>query len=236
MQAATSPSYDFLRRSGGKNGRFMMDIAQVKEHIAQTYLVPVVVLDDAGTAVAAARALLAGGIDVMEITLRTDAGLPSIERVRREVPEMLVGAGTVITPVQCRLAAEAGAQFIVSPGFDKDVAEVCIWKGVLLLPGCVTPTEITAALKAKLDVVKFFPANVYGGIKAIKALSGPFSGVKFVPTGGVDLSNLADYIDKSVFAVGGGWLCDKKAVNSGDFAAITKVAADSVAVVKGHVR
>jgi 2-dehydro-3-deoxyphosphogluconate aldolase/(4S)-4-hydroxy-2-oxoglutarate aldolase len=209
---------------------------QAKERISKTYLVPVVVLDDAGAAVAVARALLAGGVDVMEITLRTEAGLPSIERVRRDVPEMFVGAGTVITPMQCRLAVEAGAEFIVSPGFDKDMADLCSWKGVFLLPGCVTPTEITAALKAKLNIVKFFPANVYGGIKAIKALTGPFPEVKFVPTGGIDLSNLADYIDKSVFAVGGGWLCDKKAVNSGDFAAITQVAADSVAVVKGHVR
>jgi 2-dehydro-3-deoxyphosphogluconate aldolase/(4S)-4-hydroxy-2-oxoglutarate aldolase len=227
-----------LRYGSGNDGGIMAENKkeQAKERIAKTYLVPVVVLDDAGTAVAAARALLAGGIDIMEITLRTEAGLPSIERLRREVPEMLVGAGTVITHGQCLLALEAGAQFVVSPGLEKDVAELCRWKDVLLLPGCVTPTEITAALKVKLNIVKFFPANVYGGIKAIKALSGPFTGVKFVPTGGVDLSNLADYIDKSVFAVGGGWLCDKKAVNSGDFAAITKVAADSVAVVKGHVR
>ncbi|MDR1096111.1 MAG: bifunctional 4-hydroxy-2-oxoglutarate aldolase/2-dehydro-3-deoxy-phosphogluconate aldolase [Spirochaetaceae bacterium] len=206
-----------------------------KRRISQVYLMPVVVLDDAETAVAAARALLAGGIDVMEITLRTLAGLPSIERVRQEVPQMLVGAGTVITLLHCIKAFNAGAQFIVSPGLDKNVVRTC-GRDRLLIPGCVTPTEITAAIDLELDVVKFFPANVYGGIKAIKALAGPFSEVKFVPTGGVDLSNLADYIDKSVFAVGGGWLCDKKAVNSGDFAAITKAAADSVAVVKGHVR
>jgi Entner-Doudoroff aldolase len=214
----------------------MTEKEQVKQRISKTYLVPVVVLDDAGTAVDTARALLAGGVDIMEITLRTPAGLPSIERVRRDVPQMLVGAGTVITPLQGRLAIEAGAEFIVSPGLDKDVAESCGQRGVLLFPGCVTPTEITAALKAGIDIIKFFPANIYGGIKAIKALAGPFPKVKFVPTGGVDLSNLADYIDKSVFAVGGGWLCDKKAVNSGDFAAITKAAADSVAVVKDHVR
>ncbi|MDR1230448.1 MAG: bifunctional 4-hydroxy-2-oxoglutarate aldolase/2-dehydro-3-deoxy-phosphogluconate aldolase [Spirochaetaceae bacterium] len=209
---------------------------RAKERIAKTYLVPVVVLDDVETAVDTAKALLAGGIDVMEITLRTEAGLPSIERVRREVPGMLVGAGTVITPVQCRLAIEAGAEFIVSPGLEKDVVETSGYRGVLLIPGCVTPTEILAALKAKLDVVKFFPAHVYGGIKAIKALAGPFPMVKFVPTGGIDFGNLSSYIDKSVFAVGGGWLCDKKMIETGNFAELTAVAADAVAIVKNHVR
>jgi 2-dehydro-3-deoxyphosphogluconate aldolase/(4S)-4-hydroxy-2-oxoglutarate aldolase len=212
----------------------MTEREKAKERISKTYLVPVVVLDEVKTAVDTARALLAGGIDIMEITLRTEAGLPSIERVRREVPQMLVGAGTVLTLDQCRKAVDAGAQFVVSPGFDEDVVNFCDKKGILALPGCVTPTEITAALKAGLDVVKFFPANVYGGIKAIKALSGPFPMVKFVPTGGIDFSNLASYVDKSVFAVGGGWLCDKKMVNSGNFAELTTVAADSVAIVKNH--
>jgi 2-dehydro-3-deoxyphosphogluconate aldolase/(4S)-4-hydroxy-2-oxoglutarate aldolase len=206
------------------------------ERITQTFLVPVVVLDDVERAVGTARALLAGGIDVMEVTLRTKAGLPSIEKVRREVPEMLVGAGTVVTPEQCRLAGESGAQFMVSPGFDKHLARLCDMKHLPLIPGCVTPTEIMAALDECIKVVKFFPANVYGGLKAIKALAGPFPKVKFVPTGGVDLSNLSDYIDDSVFAVGGGWLCDKKAVNAGDFAAITKIATDSAAVVRRHGR
>jgi 2-dehydro-3-deoxyphosphogluconate aldolase/(4S)-4-hydroxy-2-oxoglutarate aldolase len=208
----------------------------VMERIARTFLVPVVVLDDVGTAVDTARALLAGGIDIMEVTLRTDAGLPSIEKVRREVPEMLVGAGTVISPALCRQALEAGAQFIVSPGYDENLERMCFNAQLPLIPGCVTPTEITAVLKEWIKVVKFFPANVYGGMKAIKALAGPFPMVKFVPTGGVDLSNLADYIDDSIFAVGGGWLCDRKAVNAGDFAAITKTAADSIAIVRKHGR
>jgi 2-dehydro-3-deoxyphosphogluconate aldolase/(4S)-4-hydroxy-2-oxoglutarate aldolase len=212
------------------------NMKRVKERISQTFLIPVVVLDDVGTAVDTARALLAGGIDTMEITLRTEAGLPSIEKVRREVPEMLVGAGTVVEAMQCRLAIEAGAQFIVSPGFDRGVTDCCVTGWVPLIPGCVTPTEILTALAAKIEVVKFFPANVYGGMKAIKALAGPFPMVKFVPTGGVDLSNLADYIDDSIFAVGGGWLCDRKAVNAGDFAAITKTAADSIAVLRKHGR
>jgi 2-dehydro-3-deoxyphosphogluconate aldolase/(4S)-4-hydroxy-2-oxoglutarate aldolase len=209
---------------------------RVLERITKTFLVPVVVLDDVNTAVGTARALLAGGVDIMEVTLRTEAGLPSIAKLRKEVPEMLVGAGTVVEAMQCRLAIEAGAQFIVSPGFAAGVTQCCVTSGVPLVPGCVTPTEILTAMAAKIEVVKFFPANIYGGMKAIKALAGPFPKMKFVPTGGVDLSNLADYIDDSIFAVGGGWLCDRKAVNAGDFAAITKTAADSIAVLRNHGR
>jgi 2-dehydro-3-deoxyphosphogluconate aldolase/(4S)-4-hydroxy-2-oxoglutarate aldolase len=208
----------------------------VQERIAKTYLVPVVVLDDAKKAVDTVKALAAGGVDVAEITLRTKAGLAAIEAARKGAPEAIVGAGTVITPIQCREAIDAGAQFVVLPGFDKNVVEYARMTGVPVFPGCVTPTEILVALKAGLKVVKFFPANVYGGIKAIKALAGPFPHVKFIPTGGVDLSNLADYIDSSVFAVGGGWLCDKKAVNAGDYAVLTKAAADSVAVLRSHGR
>jgi 2-dehydro-3-deoxyphosphogluconate aldolase/(4S)-4-hydroxy-2-oxoglutarate aldolase len=208
----------------------------VTERIAKTYLVPVVVLDDAKRAVDTVKALAAGGVDIAEITLRTEAGLAAIEAARNGAPDVIVGAGTVVTPAQCREAIEAGAQFVVSPGLDKHVVEYAHTMGVPVFPGCATPTEIMAALGLGLKVVKFFPANVYGGIKAIKALAGPFPQVTFIPTGGVDLSNLADYIDKSIFAIGGGWLCDKKAVNSGDYAALTKTAADSVAVLKSHGR
>lgn len=206
-----------------------------KERIAATYLVPVVVMDDAARAVDTAKAMLAGGVDIMEITLRTAAGLDSIQAVASSCPDVLVGAGTVLTMEQCKNAIQCGAQFVVSPGYDPEIVGYCLENGVQILPGCVTPTEISMALKAGLDVVKFFPANVYGGIKAIKALSGPFPHVKFVPTGGVDLTNLAEYITPSIFAIGGGWLCDRGAVNSGDYAAITQVCAQSVAVVqKSH--
>jgi 2-dehydro-3-deoxyphosphogluconate aldolase/(4S)-4-hydroxy-2-oxoglutarate aldolase len=208
----------------------------ITERIAKTYLIPVVVLDDVERAVDTVKALAAGGVDVAEITLRTEAGMAAIEAARKGVPDVIVGAGTVVTPVQCRKAIEAGAQFVVSPGFKKSIVECAYRMGVPVFPGCATPTEIMVALDAGLEVVKFFPANVYGGIKAIKALAGPFPHVKFIPTGGVDLSNLADYIHESVFAVGGGWLCDKKAVNAGDYVALTKVAADSVAVLRNHGR
>jgi Entner-Doudoroff aldolase len=208
----------------------------VTEHLAKTYLIPVVVLDDAEKAVDTVKALVAGGVDVAEITLRTEAGLAAIEAARKGVPDAIVGAGTVVTSVQCRKAIEAGAQFVVSPGFEKDIVECAYRMGVPVFPGCATPTEIMVALDAGLTVVKFFPANVYGGIKAIKTLAGPFPHVKFIPTGGVDLSNLADYLDPSIFAVGGGWLCDKKAVNAGNYAVLTKTAADSVAILRSHGR
>ncbi|MDR2601101.1 MAG: bifunctional 4-hydroxy-2-oxoglutarate aldolase/2-dehydro-3-deoxy-phosphogluconate aldolase [Spirochaetaceae bacterium] len=204
----------------------------VKEKIGECRLVPVVVLDEVSQAENVAKALSKGGVNVMEITLRTEAGLPSIAEVSKKCPSVLVGAGTVLNLDACKKAVDAGAAFIVSPGFDGEIVEYCLKKGVTVLPGCVTPTEITKAIKTGLDVVKFFPANIYGGIKAIKALSGPFPGLKFVPTGGIDLSNLADYISPQIHAIGGGWLCDKKLVNAGDWEALTKIASDSQAVIK----
>lgn len=204
----------------------------IKERINATYLVPVVVLDDAARAVDTAKALLAGGVGVMEITLRTPAGLASIEAVSRDCPDMLVGVGSVLTLVQCEQAVERGAKFVVSPGYDPQIVAWCQKHGIDVLPGCVTPTEITAAMNAGLDVVKFFPANVYGGVKAIKALSGPFQNVRFVPTGGVGLANLAEFVTPEVFAIGGGWLCEKKLINSGDYAGITAVCLSSVKTIK----
>ncbi|MDR2110361.1 MAG: bifunctional 4-hydroxy-2-oxoglutarate aldolase/2-dehydro-3-deoxy-phosphogluconate aldolase [Spirochaetaceae bacterium] len=204
----------------------------VKERIGTGYLIPVVVIDDAARAVDTAKALLAGGVDIMEITLRTEAGLRAIEMVTRNCPDILVGGGTVLSPDKCREAVSRGAAFIVSPGFDPEIVEFCLKNKVAVYPGCVTPTEITAALKAGLETVKFFPANVYGGIQAIKALSGPFPQIKFIPTGGVDLGNLAEYMVPQVFAVGGGWLCDRKALNAGNYEAITRTCARSVELVK----
>ena len=203
----------------------------VLERIGKTRLVPVCVIDDAATAVPAARAMLQGGVDIMEITLRTSAGLDAIERVADGCPEILVGAGTVLSPEDCKKAVARGAQFIVSPGFDPIIVTYCIEQNVAVLPGCVTPTEITAARNAGLGAVKFFPASVYGGVRAIKALAAPFSGMKFVPTGGVDAKNLAEYLVPEVLAVGGGWLCDKEALHNGEYAKLTAVCAESVRIV-----
>ncbi len=194
----------------------------ILERMKNAGVVPVVVLDDAKDAVPAAKALLAGGIDVMEITFRTACAADAIKAVADACPEMLVGAGTVLNLEQCKLALEMGAKFIVSPGFDAGVVGYCIENGVAVTPGCVTPTEITAAVNMGLKVIKFFPANVYGGLNAMKNLSAPFGGVKFLPTGGVNTANIKEYIDAPfIHAVGGSWVCPKADIAAGNFEKIT---------------
>ena len=192
------------------------------ERMARSVIVPVVVLEDAKDAVPTAKAMCAGGVDVMEITFRTAAAADSIRAVAENCPEVLVGAGTVITLEQCKTAVACGAKFIVAPGFDGEVVRWCIEHEIPVLPGCVTPTEIMAAMKLGLKVVKFFPAGVYGGLKAMKALSGPFGGVKFVPTGGVSTQNIAEYVSAPfIQAVGGSWICPKADISAGNFENIT---------------
>ena len=194
----------------------------VLKRLAQSGVVPVVVLEDAKDAVPTAKAMLAGGIDVMEITFRTAAAADSIKAVAQECPDMVVGAGTVINLEQCKLAVECGAKFIVSPGYDEETVAWCCDNGIPVTPGCVTPTEIMMALKHGLKVLKFFPANVYGGLSALKSLAGPFGGVKFIPTGGVNAQNLAEFISSPyVHAVGGSWICPKADIAAGNFDKIT---------------
>ena len=194
----------------------------VLERMKNAGVVPVVVLDDAKDAVPTAKALLAGGIDVMEITFRTACAADAIKAVADQCPEMLVGAGTVLNLEQCKLALEMGAKFIVSPGFDAGVVGYCIENEIAVTPGCVTPTEITAAVNMGLKVIKFFPANVYGGLNAMKNLSAPFGGVKFLHTGGVNTANIKEYIDAPfIHAVGGSWVCPKADIAAGNFEKIT---------------
>lgn len=194
----------------------------VLKRLAQSGVVPVVVLEDAKDAVPTAKSMLAGGIDVMEITFRTAAAADSIKAVAQECPDMVVGAGTVINLEQCKLAVECGAKFIVSPGYDEETVAWCCDNGIPVTPGCVTPTEIMMALKHGLKVLKFFPANVYGGLSAIKSLAGPFGGVKFIPTGGVNAQNLAEFISSPyIHAVGGSWICPKADIAAGNFDKIT---------------
>lgn len=200
------------------------------ERLGNNAVVPVVVLDDAKDAIPTANALLAGGIDVMEITFRTAAAPDAIKAVADGCPDMLVGAGTVVTLEQCKQAVECGAKFIVSPGFDEEVVRWCVENDVTVTPGCVTPTEIMAAMKLGLKVVKFFPANVYGGLSAMKGLSGPFSGVKFIPTGGVNGQNIGEYAAAPyVHTVGGSWVCAKADIASGNFERITQLCREAVA-------
>ncbi len=191
--------------------------------LANAGVVPVVVLNRVEDAVPTAKALLAGGIDVMEITFRTAAAAESIRKVSEEVPGMIPGAGTVLNVEQARQAVENGAKFIVSPGFDPETVKWCLENNVPVTPGCVTPTEIMAAKAMGLNVVKFFPAGVYGGLKALKALSAPFVGMKFIPTGGVSEENLAEFLKAPfIHAVGGSWVCAAKDIDSGNWEGITE--------------
>jgi 2-dehydro-3-deoxyphosphogluconate aldolase/(4S)-4-hydroxy-2-oxoglutarate aldolase len=204
----------------------------IDKRIESVGLVPVVIIDDATEAVDTAMSLKAGGVDIMEITLRTDAGLDAIEAIAKEDLDILVGAGTVLSIDKAKESVSRGAQFIVSPGFDEAIVSWCVKNGIKVYPGCVTPTEIMAATGIGLDTVKFFPANIYGGAKAIKALSGPFPNVRFIPTGGVDLSNLRDFIMPQVLAVGGGWLCPRQDIGAKKFTAITRACAESANIIK----
>ncbi|HEY8721642.1 bifunctional 4-hydroxy-2-oxoglutarate aldolase/2-dehydro-3-deoxy-phosphogluconate aldolase [Pengzhenrongella sp.] len=193
-------------------------------------LVPVVVLDDAKDADALAGALVAGGLPVAEVTFRTAAAQDAI-RAMADRGDILVGAGTVLTAAQVDQAVAAGASYVVSPGLSRAVVERCQEHGVTVLPGAITATEIQAALELGLTTVKFFPAGTSGGAPAIKALSAPFVGVSFVPTGGVGPKNLGDYLAlPSVVAVGGSWMVPNALVKAGDFAGIVKLTADAVAL------
>ena len=208
-----------------------MDILQ---RLGNAGVVPVVVIEDAKDAVPTAKAMLEGGIDVMEITFRTAAAADSIKAVSEACPDMLVGAGTVLNTEQCEKAVSCGAKFIVSPGFDEGVVGLCQEKGVAVTPGCVTPTEITAAIKMGLKVLKFFPANVYGGLSALKALSAPFGGIKFIPTGGVNEANLAEFIRAPfIHAVGGSWVCAKSDISAGNFEKITALCKEARRILLG---
>ncbi len=202
-----------------------MDILKT---LRDSVVVPVVVLDRKEDAIPTANALLRGGVCVMEITFRTACAADAIEAVAKSCPDMAVGAGTVLNLDQCKLAVEKGAKFIVSPGFDPEVVSWCLENGIAVVPGCVTPTEIMAALKLGLDVVKFFPANVYGGLSAMKNLSAPFGGVKFIPTGGVNTENIKDYFSAPfIHAVGGSWICPKGEIAAGNFDQITALSKEA---------
>ena len=203
------------------------------EKVYETGIVPVVVLNNVENAVPLAGALLKGGIDFMEITFRTECAAECISVISREVPEMTVGAGTVLNVDQAKLAVEKGAKFIVSPGLDEETVLWALENYIPVIPGAVTPTEIMKAIGLGLKVVKFFPADVYGGIKAIKALSAPFGQVKFLPTGGVSEANLKDFITKkSVAAVGGSWVCKKDDIINHDWDKITELSANAVKIIK----
>ena len=203
------------------------------DRVCEAGIVPVVVLNRVEDAVPLAGALLKGGITFMEITFRTECAADCIEVISREVPDMTVGAGTVINVEQAKTAVGGGAKFIVSPGFDEETVRWALDNDIPVIPGTVTPTEIMKAVGMGLRVLKFFPADVYGGIKAIKALSAPFGQVRFLPTGGVSPDNLKDFIsNKAVAAVGGSWVCKKDDIANHDWDKITALSAEAVKTIK----
>ena len=198
------------------------------QQAASCGIVPVVVLDDAAQALHTAKALKDGGIDVMEITFRTAAAKASIAQVASRMPEMIVGAGTVINERQLGEAAEAGAKFIVSPGSSVSLIKAAQEKNLPIVPGVVSPSEIMIGLELGLTVFKFFPAETYGGLKAIKALSGPFPQIKFIPTGGINQSNAGDYFkNPKILAVGGSWMVSADMIREGRFDEIARKAREA---------
>lgn len=204
------------------------------QRLREAPIVPLIQSSDPSTAVETARALVAGGLTVIEVVLRTDEALECMQRVSSEVTDSIVGAGTTLTTQQARNVAEAGAAFIVSPGLDEGVVRVAQDAGLPVFPGIMTASELQHACNLGLDAVKFFPAGQAGGTAMLKALGAVFRQIRFMPTGGVSAANLADYLAlPSVLACGGSWLTPGDAVAAGDFDRITELAAEAVAIAKG---
>jgi 2-dehydro-3-deoxyphosphogluconate aldolase/(4S)-4-hydroxy-2-oxoglutarate aldolase len=203
------------------------------ERIAASGLVPVVRIERAPDAPELARTLAAAGLPCIEITFRTDAAADAIRAIRAEVPDVLVGAGTVVSVDQLERALDAGAGFVVSPGLQADVVRACLARSVPILPGVYTPTEIIAALDLGVSVLKLFPASSAGGPAYLKALAGPFPAVRFVPTGGIDLTDLEAYLRvPSVLAVGGSWMVRSELLATRDWAAVGRLAGDATELVR----
>ena len=191
-------------------------------------VIPVITIPDADSAVPLARALVAGGLPVLEITLRAEAGLASIARIASEVPTAVVGAGTVTTPQQYRDARAAGAQFIVAPGCTDALAAAAAEAGGAFLPGAVTPSEILRLTEHGITMMKFFPAEANGGIGTLKALAGPFPGIRFCPTGGIDLARASDYLALgNVVCIGGTWMVPSDLIERGRWDEITQLALEA---------
>lgn len=205
----------------------------ISEQFKEYGVVPVVVLNDAKDALPLAKALVEGGLACAEVTFRTDAAEESIRLMSEAYPDMLVGAGTVLTIDQVDRAVKAGAKFIVSPGFDPEIVDYCLEKEIPVFPGCITPSEVAQAVKRGLKVVKFFPAEQAGGIAMIKAMAAPYTMVKFMPTGGISTKNLADYLScDKILCCGGSWMVKGDMIKAGEFDKICEMTKEAVAKVK----
>lgn len=206
---------------------------EVLKRFYETGIIPVVVLNDANDAKPLGKALLDGGLPVAEVTFRTDAAEESIRILSQEYPDLLVGAGTVLRIEQVDKAAAAGARFIVSPGLNPEVTGYCIRKGIPVIPGVATPSEIEKALGFGLEVVKFFPAEPSGGLPMIQAVGAAYTRLKFMPTGGINAKNVADYLkcDK-ILACGGSWMVKGDLISAGEFDEITRLCQEAAGIVK----
>lgn len=208
-------------------------MSNTTEMLRKTGVIPVVVLNDAKDAAPLAKALCDGGLPCAEVTFRTDAAEESIAIMTRDYPDMFVGAGTVLTTEQVDRATAAGAKFIVSPGFDPEIVDYCLSKDIPVFPGCVTPSEVAQAVKRGLKVVKFFPAEQFGGVATIKALAAPYTDIQFMPTGGVNAKNLGSYLSfGKILACGGSWMVKGDLVKAGDFDKIRELTREAAALVK----
>ncbi|MDD2599765.1 MAG: bifunctional 4-hydroxy-2-oxoglutarate aldolase/2-dehydro-3-deoxy-phosphogluconate aldolase [Kiritimatiellae bacterium] len=205
----------------------------VMQRIHELKVVPVVVLEDAGDAAPLAEALIRGGLPCAEVTFRTAAAAASIKAMS-SYPELCLGAGTVLTADQVKQAVDCGAKYIVTPGFNPKVVGYCVENSIPVCPGVCTPTEIEMGLEFGLQVLKFFPAEACGGLKALKAICAPYSMVKFIPTGGIGPGNLGSYLAfNKVFACGGSWMVAKELIANGNFAAITELTRAAVELAAG---
>ena len=204
-------------------------MSELLNEISKIGIVPVVVLEDADKAVDIAKALQKGGINCAEVTFRTAAAQQSIKNISEAYPEMLLGAGTVLSTEQVDRAVAAGAKFIVTPGYNPNVVDYCISKNIPIVPGCMDTNAIEMALEAGLDTIKFFPAEAAGGLKMMKALAGPYTNLKFIPTGGINKDNLCEYLAfKKIIACGGSWMVKGDLVNNDRFDEIERITAEAV--------
>jgi 2-dehydro-3-deoxyphosphogluconate aldolase/(4S)-4-hydroxy-2-oxoglutarate aldolase len=207
---------------------------KILEDLGKIGIIPVIKIDDPDKAVPLAQALIKGGIPCAEVTFRTAQGEEAIRRISAEVPQILLGAGTVLTEAQAENAVSAGAAFIVSPGFNPKVVDHCVRRGIPVIPGCASPSDIERALEFGLDVVKFFPAEQTGGLDYIKAVAAPYPGIKFIPTGGVNAVNIAKYTAyEKVLACGGSWMVQAGLIVAGDFHRITELCREAVLSMLG---
>jgi len=208
-----------------------MHLVNVPARLRQLGIIPVVSIERVESAIPLAEALLNGGLPCAEITFRTTAAEPAIRAISQAFPEILVGAGTVLDEEQVERAMNAGAKFIVSPGFSPMVVNHCQEKNIPIFPGVCTPTDIQIALETGLSMLKFFPADAFGGLKTLKALSAPFPNVEFIPTGGITAANLEEYLSfKKVLACGGSWMVKNELINDGNFAEITRLTEEAVSI------